>query len=159
MGRETETLMKKATEKVIGGPMRRLVRHSVEWTVRDCIAKYPSLFQSRTQVLHHVFVVLGCGYEWEKGKLVGSKMGPPRKFQIPPHAVEILAAHTMPIEHPYPWCDMCNLAEMPTDADEDWKAAGEEIRAACGLANAGVDLPDTAAQDSASKSNNPAVSG
>jgi hypothetical protein len=107
-------------------------RYSVEWTVRDCIAKYPSLFQSRTQALHHLFIVLGCGYEWRKGKLV-ERHPHPREDQMPRDAVEILAGHTMPIERVYPYCDMCNLALLPKNADKDWRAAAEEIRKACNL--------------------------
>jgi hypothetical protein len=42
----------------------------------------------------------------------------------------------------------------------EWSTVSlEENAAAKSRANANVDLPDTAAQDSASKSNNPAVSG
>jgi hypothetical protein len=44
------------------------------------------------------------------------------------------------------------------DTYEDWKFMGETARAFLSE-NANVDLPDTAVQDSASPSNNPAVSG
>jgi hypothetical protein len=108
-------------------PLCRFVRHSVEWTVRDMIGRYPSLFHSRTQAIHHLFIVLGCGYEWIDGKLVErheSRAG----HRIPMEAVEILANHKMPIERVYPWTELCNLAELPEDADADWKAAAEEAR-------------------------------
>ncbi|MGW9022646.1 hypothetical protein ACWGQ5_00065 [Streptomyces sp. NPDC055722] len=39
-------------------------------TVGDLIRKFPCAFANRTQALHHVLVVLGCGYRWQGGELV-----------------------------------------------------------------------------------------
>jgi len=103
---------------------------SVERTIEDMIARYPSLFQSRTQALHHLFVVLGCGYEWQNGELV-DRHSERRADRIPRSAAKILARHRPPLERPpYPYCEMCNLATMPTTAKAAWKAAAREARAA-----------------------------
>ena len=111
----------------VGIDVQRLVRHSVEWTVENMIATYPSLFYSRTQALHHLFVVLGCGYRWKDGKLIDEHSEPVRD-RIPRKAAQILAQNRIDLEHPYPWSDLCNLAELPDDADEDWKAAAKEAQ-------------------------------
>ena len=110
-----------------GACLPRLVRHSVEWTVENMIATYPDLFQSRTQALHHLFVVLGCGYRWKDGKLIDENSEPVAD-RIPRTAAKILAQHRIGLEHHYPWTDMCNLAVMTDDADDDWRAAAEEAR-------------------------------
>ena len=41
-----------------------------EALITDCIGQYPTLFPNRTSVLHHLFIVLGCGFEWHNGELV-----------------------------------------------------------------------------------------
>jgi len=49
---------------------------SLDITLLTMIMCYPTLFQNRDEALNHLFVVLGNGYEWEKGILVeygGSK--------------------------------------------------------------------------------------
>ena len=43
---------------------------SVRDTVKSAIWQYPSLFHNRTEVLHHLFCVLGNGFDWEDGELV-----------------------------------------------------------------------------------------
>lgn len=42
----------------------------VETTVREGILRYPGLFSSRVDVLHHILCVIGNGYEWENGEAV-----------------------------------------------------------------------------------------
>ncbi len=39
-------------------------------TIRELLLEYPSLFKSRGDVLHHLFCVIGNGYEWVDGELV-----------------------------------------------------------------------------------------
>jgi hypothetical protein len=103
---------------------------SVERTIEDMIAGYPSLFWSRTLALHHLFVVLGCGYRWKNGELVEIH-SERTEDRIPRRAAKILARYRPPLERPpYPYFDRCNLATMPTDAKPAWKAAAEEARAA-----------------------------
>lgn len=117
------------TETQSRGCVQRLVRHSVEWTIEKMIATYPGLFWSRTLALHHLFVVLGCGYEWKGGKLIDRS--PKVKDRIPREAARILAQHRIRLQpgDAYPWSDLCNLATMPADVDDDWKAAADEARA------------------------------
>lgn len=43
---------------------------NVHDTVRRMIWHYPSLCKTRADALHHLFYVLGNGYEWENGELV-----------------------------------------------------------------------------------------
>lgn len=38
--------------------------------VKDSISRFPTLYQSRTDVLHHAFLLLGNGCEWRDGVLV-----------------------------------------------------------------------------------------
>lgn len=42
----------------------------VDETVRRGIWHYPHMFPNRIHMLHHMFYVLGCGYEWVDGELV-----------------------------------------------------------------------------------------
>jgi hypothetical protein len=43
---------------------------TVNETVRNAITCYPSLFATRGDALHHLFLVLGNGYTWHKGEIV-----------------------------------------------------------------------------------------
>lgn len=43
---------------------------TVHETVRSVIYNFPERFANRTQVLHHLFVHIGNGYEWVNGELV-----------------------------------------------------------------------------------------
>jgi len=104
--------------------------YSVEWTVERMIATYPSLFQSRTHALAHLFMVRGCGYRWKSGKLVSNHATAILADRIPRSAAKILAQHRMPLDRPYTCDSGCNLAKMPADADTDWKEAAAEIRSA-----------------------------
>lgn len=43
---------------------------TVDQVVRQAILHYPTLFQNRTDVLHHLFYVIGNGHAWENGEIV-----------------------------------------------------------------------------------------
>lgn len=43
---------------------------NLQETIEDCIRWYPSLFDTRTSVLNHLFFVNGNGYDWIDGELV-----------------------------------------------------------------------------------------
>lgn len=43
---------------------------TVDEVVRRSILHYPTLFKNRTDVLHHLFYVIGNGWEWQNGELV-----------------------------------------------------------------------------------------
>ena len=105
-------------------------KHSVEWTVREMIGSYPSLFQSRTQCLHHLFVVLGNGYKWVGGKLTCVFKGEKRKLLIPKNALNILADYrpklSMFYRHPYPLLQECKLLTIPKNVEQDWEDAAFE---------------------------------
>lgn len=106
---------------------------SVDETVEDMIAKWPDLFYSRTLALHHLFIVLGCGYEWSNGQLVADGVAP-REDQIPRSAAKILAKHRTAILHVYPYCGECNLGLLRKHqyaVDPDWMAAASEIAKHC----------------------------
>jgi hypothetical protein len=45
---------------------------TVDETVRTSITRYPSLFATRGDVLHHLFLVLGNGFAWHKGEIVNT---------------------------------------------------------------------------------------
>jgi len=45
---------------------------SVEQTVRNDLLLWPSIHVNRFSVLHHLFCVIGNGYEWKDGELVES---------------------------------------------------------------------------------------
>ena len=116
-------------ELIAAGPLEASVRLSVEETIKDCIGRYPMLFKSRTEVLHHLFVVLGCGYRWRDGALV-EIYRERTDYRIPAEKAARIARQTAAIDDPYPWCNLCNLATLPSDALPDWVAAADEIRAA-----------------------------
>lgn len=42
----------------------------VQDTLVDCIRRYPSLYKTGGDVLHHLFCVIGNGYRWCDGELV-----------------------------------------------------------------------------------------
>lgn len=105
------------------------VRAPVDLAIENAIAYYPSLFSSRTEVLHHMFIVLGCGYEWSKGELVVLREGNERD-RIRRTTAKRLAQRRTKIANPYPWSSLCNLAIMPGNVKIEWRAAAEEIRSA-----------------------------
>lgn len=41
-----------------------------EETIQSCFDNYPTLYQTREQVLNQLFCVIGNGYEWKNGELV-----------------------------------------------------------------------------------------
>lgn len=124
------------------GPVDVNVGPTVEIIIEDCIARYPTLFGSRTEVLHHLFIVLGCGYRWFSGALVET-FPEKQEDMIPREEAKRIAQRTEQINDPYPWYGSCNLAEMPDDALPEWKAAADEIRAAIpGLPNAQLEGRD-----------------
>ena len=103
--------------------------NSVDLLVENLIAQYPSIFGSRTSVLHHLFLVLGNGFEWHKGKLV-DKYKESVADKIPRETAKLIAKLTHHIDDPYPWCDLCKLATMPESALPEWRLAAEEIKSA-----------------------------
>lgn len=58
--------------------MDRIRDTSVDATVERAIFNFPSLYANRTQVLHHLFIVIGNGYEWQNGALVNRDPQPDR---------------------------------------------------------------------------------
>ena len=100
-----------------------------EALITDCIGQYPILFPNRTSVLHHLFIVLGCGFEWHNGELVDTCRNLTRGYQIPRVDAEHRAKTPGPIGHVYPHSPLSNLSTMPTNVTPAWKALAEEIRA------------------------------
>lgn len=45
----------------------------LEDLIKFSIRNYPSVYKSRTSVIHHLYCVIGNGYEWEEGRLVGDE--------------------------------------------------------------------------------------
>lgn len=63
--------MAQATDyTVMEMPERFATGTAPESTIRRCLWSYPTLFQSRTDVLRHLFLTIGGGYEWDGGDLV-----------------------------------------------------------------------------------------
>lgn len=56
-------------------------------TIRRGLYYFPSLYKSRADVLHHLFLVIGNGYEWVDGELVLAYKDP-RDTQEPTEHVE-----------------------------------------------------------------------
>jgi hypothetical protein len=48
-----------------------------ETTIRRSLWRYPSLFANRADVLYHLFCIIGNGYDWVNGELVGIDHGMP----------------------------------------------------------------------------------
>lgn len=98
--------------------------------VRWCIANYDGLFTTRQDVLHHIFMVTGGGYDWEEDGSLSTFQdleekwnGEPIKPPVPqiPHP-DILT------REPYPgsYKSYCIYAEMPENAHPDLRSAAEE---------------------------------
>lgn len=102
------------------------MKNTVEKTIIRKIQCWPDLYNSRSEVLHHLFIVLGCGYEWQKGKLV-NKFSHEEIVKISFEEAAEIAKIKTSIERPYPWSKLCNLALLPKDIKPDWKNASEEI--------------------------------
>lgn len=114
--------------KALPAPRPKADMSKVDAVIEHKIAKYPSLYHSRTEALHHLFIVLGNGYEWVNGSIVDNFNMSAKKDEIPRSAAKILAHHRIKeIEHPYPWTSGCLLATMPKDAKPEWKLAAKEI--------------------------------
>jgi hypothetical protein len=43
---------------------------TVHDTIKQAMVEYPRIFPSRVQVIHHLFWVIGNGYEWKDGELI-----------------------------------------------------------------------------------------
>lgn len=90
---------------------------SVEETVARQLRNYPGLFENRTQALHHLFCVLGNGYDWVGGELVAYDDGEP----------DLSEEEALGLEH------YARLVEMWTDspygdaAEERVAALREEV--------------------------------
>lgn len=90
---------------------------------------YPDLFQTRMDVLHHMFIVNGSGYRWKRGELVyefHSEDGAPILTQE--EAERRATVNSLSREKPYPFSQYCAFATMPQDAKQEWKDAADEIR-------------------------------
>lgn len=99
-----------------------------EALIVDCIGQYPTLFPNRTSVLHHLFIVLGGGFEWRNGELVDACRNLTRGFQIPRADAERRAKTHGPLGHVYPHSPLSNLNTMPGDVLPAWRALAEETR-------------------------------
>ena len=55
---------------------------SVEQTVRNDLLLWPSILVNRFNVLHHLFCVIGNGFEWKDGELVESGLKESKEFSI-----------------------------------------------------------------------------
>ena len=91
------------------------------------IREWPTLFQSRTQCLEHLFIVIGNGYEWRRGALVRKFNERSSRAPMPAAAVEILARHRPPLTHCYPLCGYSEIVNLPPDIRPDWHKAAQEI--------------------------------
>lgn len=108
----------------------------LEEIIVDTLQYYPIAFQTRTDVLHQLFIVLGCGFEWKDGELVDvcdmfREDGKITKDKAIKRSKVTGMSRLTPFIDPvtYPWTDACNLCIMPSNVKDDWKAGAEEIRA------------------------------
>lgn len=88
---------------------------------------YPTLFQTRLDVLNHLFVVLGCGYDWHDGALV-DRFGDDRaeRDEQDRHLpTGPMADDGSPVDF-YPMYGLANLANVPNDAKPEWLALAYE---------------------------------
>lgn len=127
----------------------------VDHTVREDIWNYPMLFKSRSDVLHHLFYVIGNGYEWFNGELVDKF---PDLQKNDDHCINNDENHPLlgdihrqwnqearlirseidervkllaPLSgsgNRYPASDVAFIHHLPDDIKPDWAEAAEQIR-------------------------------
>jgi hypothetical protein len=106
---------------------------SVEWTVRDCIGYYPTLYSSRTKTLYHVFLISGCGFHWRQGQLIDPYIDQfkiVKRWRISSEEVErranlrtkCSADSYVVAMHAY-----LNLFQIPSNIQPDWLKAAKEL--------------------------------
>lgn len=90
--------------------------------VRQCLATYSTMWRTRLDVLHHIFIVGGSGYEWGKdGELYvlsGGNLLLPVEGDLPPDVLT---------NRPYPWAQLAT--QIPENARPELRAAALEILA------------------------------
>jgi hypothetical protein len=107
--------------------------------IRQALATYPMLFKTRKDVLQHIFIVLGSGYEWgEDGRLYTFEMDnkdeprqAPPVAEIPQPDVMTCTPHpSMGIASKIPENTVPLLRQAAEEAIADWKVAMEKVAAA-----------------------------
>jgi hypothetical protein len=91
---------------------------------------YPTLFQTRLNVLGHLFVTNGCGYVWEDGALVDVRGGRETRDARDAHLPTGPVPDDGTPENFYPMCECANLANIPDDVQPEWLALAYETAVA-----------------------------
>lgn len=94
--------------------------NNLDLHIRKVLANYPTVFKTRLDVLHHIFIVLGSGYEWRGNELYTMDDGeldklPPIKH-LPPDYLNA---------YPYPSPGI--IRELPDNARPEIRQAALEI--------------------------------
>ncbi len=127
---------------------------TVEDTIRQSIANFPCLHNNRTEVLHHVFCVLGNGYHWVDGALElkfpleedhspfwDEPAGDDILTQVQRQVAQAQNAQSRvilaelddrcrlqePLPDCYPLYEYAKLLTLPEDIQSDWLEAAQEI--------------------------------
>lgn len=54
---------------------------SIKTTIKQCMLRYPTLFSDQFDVMHHLFLVIGNGYQWVDGELCENDQAEPVVFE------------------------------------------------------------------------------
>lgn len=117
------------------------------------IRAFPTLFQNRSQALHHLFCVIGNGYDWEHGELISiyseelyaqheqdpillpepfnaryeiSNQWELARLMSVRQNASTLARVNGPGISLYPYTDSAHIVNLPSDITEDWALAAVE---------------------------------
>jgi len=102
---------------------------NAEKTIIEAIRRYPDLYSNRTDVLHHMFIVIGNGYRWSPGGNLVTTYSPREKPRLLMWAAKDISRKIgyLSIENRYHWSNCCKLATMPQNVAPDWFACAHEI--------------------------------
>lgn len=119
---------------------------TVQDTIKKVMSVYPSIAPSRVQVLHHLFWVIGNGYEWKDGELVTLFSEDYEKKPLIPSSPALEAYDRVyaalgkfieatpdyidvvriPLATVYPLCEYSKILCIPEDVKDDWLDAAME---------------------------------
>lgn len=112
---------------------------TLEKTLTEMSLRYSDIFPSREDAIHHLFLVLGNGYDWKDGELVDPYPDEPSWNPTTPtyrEALELIengatAEWTKAEMDGDIYCEGKYLARLPADVKPDWRGGYEEALALC----------------------------
>jgi hypothetical protein len=107
---------------------------TLEEDIKLSLKFFPTLFGRREQVLEHMFVVLGNGYQWVNGKLLSNshcenynRVGLDEETPIEKEIIDGMIERAK--KNPIFWYPLCeySINNIPDDVEEEYLSAAEEV--------------------------------